>query len=58
MLTTFNEVNMQPVMELRKRYKDSFEKAHGPAGLHELLRQGLRRGAEALPGGERLHGRH
>ena len=26
MLTTFNEVNMQPVMELRKRYKDKFEK--------------------------------
>lgn len=29
MLTTFNEINMQPVMELRKRYKDSFEKTHG-----------------------------
>lgn len=29
MLTTFNEVNMQPVMELRKRYKDVFEKRHG-----------------------------
>jgi 2-oxoglutarate dehydrogenase E2 component (dihydrolipoamide succinyltransferase) len=28
MLTTFNEVNMQPVMELRNRYKDVFEKAH------------------------------
>ncbi len=28
-LTTFNEVNMQPVMELRSRYKDQFEKAHG-----------------------------
>jgi len=28
MLTTFNEVNMQPVMELRKRYKDKFEKDH------------------------------
>ena len=28
-LTTFNEVNMQPVMELRKRYKDKFEKTHG-----------------------------
>jgi len=28
-LTTFNEVNMQPVMELRNRYKDSFEKKHG-----------------------------
>ncbi|QSP94053.1 2-oxoglutarate dehydrogenase complex dihydrolipoyllysine-residue succinyltransferase [Marinobacter salinisoli] len=29
MLTTFNEVNMKPVMELRKQYKDSFEKRHG-----------------------------
>lgn len=28
-LTTFNEVNMQPVMELRKKYKDKFEKVHG-----------------------------
>jgi len=28
-LTTFNEVNMQPVMELRARYKDKFEKKHG-----------------------------
>ncbi len=29
MLTTFNEVNMQPVMDLRARYKDQFEKTHG-----------------------------
>ncbi|WP_263078622.1 2-oxoglutarate dehydrogenase complex dihydrolipoyllysine-residue succinyltransferase [Endozoicomonas sp. Mp262] len=29
MLTTFNEVNMKPVMELRTRYKDQFEKQHG-----------------------------
>jgi len=28
MLTTFNEVNMGPVMDLRSRYKDRFEKAH------------------------------
>lgn len=28
MLTTFNEVNMQPVMEIRNRYKEQFEKAH------------------------------
>ena len=28
MLTTFNEVNMAPVMALRSRYKDQFEKAH------------------------------
>ena len=29
MLTTFNEVNMQPVMDLRKRYQDAFQKKHG-----------------------------
>ncbi|CAI3121411.1 Dihydrolipoyllysine-residue succinyltransferase component of 2-oxoglutarate dehydrogenase complex [Acinetobacter oleivorans] len=29
MLTTFNEVNMKPIMELRKQYKDAFEKRHG-----------------------------
>jgi len=28
LLTTFNEVNMQPVMELRNRYKEEFEKTH------------------------------
>jgi 2-oxoglutarate dehydrogenase E2 component (dihydrolipoamide succinyltransferase) len=28
-LTTFNEVNMAPVIELRNRYKDKFEKEHG-----------------------------
>ena len=28
MLTTFNEVNMQPVMDIRNRYKEQFEKAH------------------------------
>ena len=28
-LTTFNEVNMQPVMDLRKKYQDRFEREHG-----------------------------
>jgi len=28
-LTTFNEVNMAPVMELRKKYAEKFEKEHG-----------------------------
>ncbi len=28
-LTTFNEVNMAPIMELRKKYQDKFEKEHG-----------------------------
>ncbi len=29
MLTTFNEVNMAPVMEMRKRFQEKFEKEHG-----------------------------
>ncbi|MCB1753949.1 MAG: 2-oxoglutarate dehydrogenase complex dihydrolipoyllysine-residue succinyltransferase [Gammaproteobacteria bacterium] len=29
MLTTFNEVNMKPLIDLRGKYKDSFEKVHG-----------------------------
>lgn len=29
MLTTFNEVNMAPVMDLRKKYKDQFKEKHG-----------------------------
>ncbi|EOA04790.1 dihydrolipoyllysine-residue succinyltransferase [Herbaspirillum sp. BH-1] len=28
-LTTFNEINMQPVIDLRNKYKDKFEKEHG-----------------------------
>jgi len=28
-LTTFNEVNMQPVLDLRNKHKDAFEKKHG-----------------------------
>jgi 2-oxoglutarate dehydrogenase E2 component (dihydrolipoamide succinyltransferase) len=28
-LTTFNEVNMQPILDLRNKYKDRFEKEHG-----------------------------
>ncbi|MFC0710489.1 dihydrolipoyllysine-residue succinyltransferase [Azorhizophilus paspali] len=33
MLTTFNEVNMKPVMELRAKYKDLFEKTHNGVRL-------------------------
>ncbi len=33
MLTTFNEVNMKPVMELRSKYKDQFEKTHNGTRL-------------------------
>jgi 2-oxoglutarate dehydrogenase E2 component (dihydrolipoamide succinyltransferase) len=47
-LTTFNEVNMAPVMEMRKKYQERFEKEHGTrlgfmsffikAALHALKR--------------------
>jgi len=33
MLTTFNEVNMAPLMKLRSQYKDQFEKAHNGTRL-------------------------
>lgn len=33
MLTTFNEVNMAPIMELRSKYKDQFEKVHNGTRL-------------------------
>jgi 2-oxoglutarate dehydrogenase E2 component (dihydrolipoamide succinyltransferase) len=33
MLTTYNEVNMKPVMDLRKQYKDLFEKTHNGTRL-------------------------
>ena len=33
MLTTFNEVNMKPIMDIRKQYKDLFEKKHGGTKL-------------------------
>jgi 2-oxoglutarate dehydrogenase E2 component (dihydrolipoamide succinyltransferase) len=29
MLTSFNEINMKPVMDMRKKYLEAFEKAHG-----------------------------
>ena len=33
MLTTFNEVNMAPIMKIRKRYQDEFEQAHSGVRL-------------------------
>ena len=54
MLTTFNEADMTAVMALRQRYSESFEKKHGVAPrLHVVLRQGVRRGAAGVPGGQR-----
>ena len=54
-LTTFNEVNMAPVMDLRNRYKDSFEKEHGvKLGFMSLLREGGGARAEEVPGRQRV----
>ena len=36
MLTTFNEVNMKPVMDLRSKYKDLFEKKHNGVRLGSM----------------------
>ena len=58
-LTTFNEMNMQPVMELRSRYKDRFEKEHGVRlGFMSFFCQGLGPRAREVSGGQRLHRRH
>jgi len=44
MLTTFNEVDMQPIMDLRKSYQDAFVKKHGiKLGIIILVLRFLRR---------------
>jgi 2-oxoglutarate dehydrogenase E2 component (dihydrolipoamide succinyltransferase) len=53
-LTTFNEVNMKPVMDLRNKYKDVREGTRREAGLHVVLREGRRARAEEVPGHQRL----
>ena len=47
MLTTFNEVNMKPVMDIRNRYKEEFEKAHDGTRLG-FMSFFVRAGTEAL----------
>jgi len=47
MLTTFNEVNMQPVMDLRNQYKEMFEKRHNGTRLG-FMSFFVRAGVEAL----------
>ena len=50
MLTTFNEVDLRAVNELRARYKERFEKEHGARlGFMSFFVKACR-GAEALPG--------
>ena len=58
-LTTFNEVNMQPVIDLRNRYKDRFEKEHGvKLGFMGFFVKAAVARAEEVPGGQRLDRRH
>ena len=49
-LTTFNEIDMQPVIALRARHKERFERRHGVRlGFMSFFRQGGGPGAPAVP---------
>ncbi|HDJ9972087.1 TPA: 2-oxo acid dehydrogenase subunit E2 [Escherichia coli] len=51
-LTTFNEVNMQSVMDLRTRWKDRFAEKHGvKLGFMSFFVKAVTRALEALQGG-------
>jgi len=57
-LTTFNEINMAPVMEMRKKFQDKFEKEHGiKLGFMSFFCQGRCARAEKIPGAQCLGGR-
>jgi 2-oxoglutarate dehydrogenase E2 component (dihydrolipoamide succinyltransferase) len=48
MLTSFNEINLKAVSEMRKTHGEAFEKTHGDqARFHEFLRQGGSRCTQA-----------
>ena len=51
MLTTFNEVNMAPVMELRNKYKELFQQSHNGTklGFMSFFCKGSYRGIKAFP---------
>ena len=50
MLTTFNEVDMGPVMELRKSYKELFEKKHGvKLGFMGFFAKAVTRALKEIP---------
>jgi len=50
MLTTFNEVDMKPVMDLRKQYQDLFTKKHGvKLGFMSLFVRAVIEGLKAFP---------
>lgn len=50
MLTTFNEVNMQPIFELRKQYKEEFKSKHGVGlGFMSFFTLAVTRALELYP---------
>ena len=50
MLTTFNEVNMQPIFELRKQYKEAFKTKHGVGlGFMSFFTLAVTRALELYP---------
>ena len=57
-LTTFNEVNMGPVMELRAKYREKFEKEHGvKLGFMSFFVKAVVAALKKVPGHQRLGGR-
>ncbi len=56
MLTTFNEVNMKPIMDLRKQYGDAFEKRHGiRLGFMSFYVKAVVEALKRYSGSERFH---
>ncbi|PIE85857.1 MAG: hypothetical protein CSA05_03545 [Bacteroidia bacterium] len=50
MLTTFNEVNMQPIMDLRKKYQEQFIATHGTkAGFMSFFIKACSQALQAFP---------
>lgn len=51
MLTTFNEVNMTPIMELRKKYKEAFKEKHGVSlGFMSFFTKAVTEALNIVPG--------
>ncbi len=51
MLTTFNEVNMSPIMEIRKKYKEVFKEKHGvPLGFMSFFTKAVTQALNIVPG--------
>lgn len=51
MLTTFNEVNMTPIMDIRKKYKDKFKETHGIGlGFMSFFTKAVTEALQLVPG--------